>query len=125
MCSSDLLVDAPKDIEGTLGPLPANAVLRRNPRCVRNVTLSFLTSRRELERRVAAMARFGEGGGLWLIWPKQASALKTDLTQAVVRRIGLAAGLVYYKICAVDATWSGLKFSLRKPARVSPLRARP
>jgi hypothetical protein len=50
---------------------------------------------------------------IWLIWPKQASAIASDLTQQVVREIAMAAGLVDYKVCAVDATWSGLLFRRR------------
>jgi hypothetical protein len=54
-------------------------------------------------------------GGIWILWPKKTSELSTDLTQSVVRKFGLAAGWVDYKICAVDETWSGLKFTRRKP----------
>ena len=50
----------------------------------------------------------------WIIWPKKASGVDTDLTQAVVRQRGLAAGLVDYKIAAIDATWSGLRFTVRR-----------
>ena len=46
----------------------------------------------------------------WLIWPKKASGVKTDLDGNVVREAGLAGGLVDFKICSVDATWSGLAF---------------
>jgi len=51
---------------------------------------------------------------LWIIWPKKGSALEGDLTQAAVRERGLAAGMVDYKICAVDETWSGLLFTPRR-----------
>ncbi len=50
---------------------------------------------------------------LWIFWPKQASGVKTDLTQQTIRETGLAVGLVDYKICAFDKTWSGLLFSRR------------
>jgi hypothetical protein len=50
---------------------------------------------------------------LWIAWPKKASGVASDLTQNDVRRIGLAAGLVDFKICAIDETWSGLKFVKR------------
>jgi hypothetical protein len=54
------------------------------------------------------------GGRLWIAWPKKASGRQTDLDQSAVRRFGLDAGLVDYKICAVDETWSGLCFARRK-----------
>jgi len=47
-------------------------------------------------------------------WPKKASGVTTDLTENRVRDAGLAHGLVDYKVCAIDATWSGLKFARRK-----------
>jgi hypothetical protein len=50
---------------------------------------------------------------LWVAWPKKAAKVETDLTESVVREYGLAAGLVDVKICAVDETWSGLKFVRR------------
>jgi hypothetical protein len=57
-----------------------------------------------------------EGRTLWLIWPKKTSALAGDLGEKQVREMGLAAGLVDFKICAVDEVWSGLAFALRKPS---------
>jgi len=52
-------------------------------------------------------------GMLWVAWPKKASKVETDLTEDVVRRIGLAAGLVDVKVCAITEIWSGLKFVRR------------
>ena len=52
-------------------------------------------------------------GALWVCWPKRASGVPTDLDENVVRGWGLATGLVDVKVCAVDATWSGLKFVYR------------
>ncbi|TMA24111.1 MAG: DUF3052 domain-containing protein [Deltaproteobacteria bacterium] len=52
-------------------------------------------------------------GGLWVAWPKKASGVATDLDEGIVRRIGLATGLVDNKVCAIDDTWSGLRFVVR------------
>jgi len=49
----------------------------------------------------------------WVAWPKKASGVATDLTEGVVRTVGLESGLVDVKVCAVDDTWSGLKFVRR------------
>lgn len=57
-------------------------------------------------------------GAVWLCWPKKASGVVTDLSDAVVRETGLAAGLVDVKVCSVNPIWSGLKF-------VTPLKDRP
>jgi hypothetical protein len=50
-------------------------------------------------------------------WPKQSAKLTTDLDQNVVRRIGLAAGLVDNKVCAISEVWSGLRFVHRLEQR--------
>ena len=66
-------------------------------------------------------------GMLWVCWPKKTSAVDSDLDENIVRGMGLAAGLVDVKVCAVDGTWSGLKFVYRlrdRPAAVTPRRAR-
>jgi hypothetical protein len=58
-------------------------------------------------------ARMRVDGGLWLGWPKKSSGVPTDLTETDVREYGLAAGLVDNKVCAIDETWSGLRFVVR------------
>jgi hypothetical protein len=57
-------------------------------------------------------------GMIWIAWPKKASDVKTELNENIVRRTGLDAGLVDVKVCAIDATWSGLKFVRRLRDRV-------
>jgi hypothetical protein len=80
--------------------------------------LVFARSLDELmESFVAATAAVAAGGGLWLLWPKKSSGMRTDLTEGAVRATGLGAGWVDYKICALDRTWSGLLFAKRKGAR--------
>jgi len=109
-----LLSGAPEDFPRKLGDLPEGSRLLR--RFVKDVDLIlwFVRSERELIVGIEKwVSRLGKGG-MWILWPKKASALPSDLTQAVVRRIGLASGLVDYKIAAIDATWSGLKFAMRK-----------
>ena len=77
--------------------------------------LHFFTDKRsELKRRFPRLAeRLEAAGGLWISWPKKSSGVSTDVSEADVRRIGLAAGLVDNKICAVDDVWSGLRFVIR------------
>lgn len=109
------LVDAPEAFEKGLGSLPRGVTLRRQPRGRRDLTIWFNTSRKALERRMPRMTAFAANAGLWIAWPKKASGVPSDLTQQIVRDAGLAAGIVDFKICAIDATWSGLRFSERKP----------
>jgi hypothetical protein len=108
------LVTAPQDFEVTLGKLPSGVTLRRHSRGRPDLTIWFTKSMKDLERRIGRMVNLAERRGLWIAWPKKTSRIKSDLTQVDVRRIGLASGLVDYKVCAIDATWSGLLFTQRK-----------
>ena len=114
------ILNEPPDFAQTLGTLPAGVrveseLLDGRPH---DVIVLFAASRRELERCFNSAARRLEpAGGLWVSWPKKASGVATDLTEDVVRAVGLATGLVDNKVCAVDATWSGLRFVYRTKDR--------
>ncbi len=107
------LVDAPPGLEDLLGDLPEGVKLRRQAKGQRNLTIWFTRSCKDLEGDIERMALLAKQGPLWIAWPKKASPLGSDLTQAVVRKVGLATGLVDYKVCAIDAIWSGLLFTRR------------
>lgn len=76
-------------------------------------------SREALDKRIDRLGSLAGKGGLWIAWPKKASGITTGLSQNEVRQTGLAAGLVDYKVCAIDATWSGLRFARRKASSSS------
>lgn len=80
----------------------------------RRLILWFVKSQRDLERNIAKMASRTPDGGLWIIWPKKRPGFQSDLNQNTVRAAGLGAGIVDYKICSVDMTWSGLLFARKK-----------
>jgi hypothetical protein len=108
------LVSAPADFE--LGELPPGTrVRRRLSRAADNdVIVAFFVRRAELERRLPRLkASLDYAGGLWLAWPKRASGVTTDLGDGPVRELGLSIGLVDNKVCAIDDTWSGLRFVYR------------
>jgi hypothetical protein len=109
------LLGAPPGFENTLGRLPEGAEVRHDARTSANVLLLFVKSRADLARRFRPAARaMGDPAALWIVWPKKASGVASDLSAHAVRAFGLEAGLVDYKIAAVDATWSGLCFARRK-----------
>ena len=108
------ILHAPAGYARTLGPLPAGLRRSPRPRGPLDFVQFFTRQRRELERRFPTLGRsLAPAGMLWVSWPKQASGVATDLTEDVVRTIGLAHGLVDVKVAAVDAVWSGLKFVRR------------
>ena len=83
---------------------------------VADVIVAFCTTRAEVERRVPELrARMDPAAGLWIAWPKRASKVPTDITEDVVREIALPPQLVDNKVCAIDATWSGLRLVIRLP----------
>ena len=115
--ASVVLLGAPDGFDEVLAPVPEGVhVSRRLPRQAgrAHVALVFVTSAAELERRFDAVAAaLTPAGGLWVAWPKRSSGVPTDLTENVIRDIGVAHGMVDNKVCAVTDVWSGLRFVLR------------
>ena len=109
-----VLVSAPPDFRATLGNLPMGVVVTDRWPSRFQLAVWFVRSLRDLERGIRSAAARLTGGSLWIAWPKRSSSLVAGLTQQRVREAGLGAGLVDYKVCAIDATWSGLLFTRRK-----------
>ena len=107
-------VGAPGDFGKTLGSLPDGVEVLKRPGKEMDVIVFFTASRSALEKRFRALAAgLAPSGGLWVGWPKKSSGMATDLTENLARDIGLAHGLVDNKVCAIDDTWSGLRFVIR------------
>lgn len=114
-----VLVNSPECFERKLQPLPAGAKITSDAEHA-GVALLFVNSEAELIRDFHALAlRLPRKIAFWIAWPKQASGIKTDVKQSVIRDFGLAHSWVDYKVCALDETWSGLCFA-RKNQAVGP-----
>ena len=108
------LIGAPDGFDGVLGGLPDGVAVRRSARGPLDVIVAFFTDPAALGRRLPALrSALHPAGGLWIAWPKRTSAVVSDLNERLVRELGLAAGLVDNKVCAIDETWSGLRFVYR------------
>jgi hypothetical protein len=108
------ILNAPAGYDRTLGRVPKEVTRKASAVGPLDFVQFFTTERRELERRFGALARsLTPAGMLWISWPKRASGVPTDLTEDVIRAVGLAHGLVDVKVAAVDDVWSGLKFVRR------------
>jgi hypothetical protein len=106
------LVSEPKDFARLLGGLPEGT--RVAPRGTLDFGMLFVKSQSDMRKRFARLRdRLESNGMLWVAWPKKTSGVETDLTEGIVREFGLESGLVDVKVCAVDDTWSGLKFVRR------------
>jgi hypothetical protein len=114
-------VGAPPGFSGELGELPTG-VTQVGPRGKAPVDLIvlFVKSQADLCTSFPEQRdRLAPAGMLWVAWPKKSSGVATDLSENVIREIGLAAGLVDTKVCAIDDVWSGLKFVFRLQDRPS------
>jgi len=108
------LISAPTDFLDELGPIPEGVKILAKPKSSMDFVMIFVKSRAVLEntfRQIAATLK--PTGMIWVAWPKKASGVATDLSFDPVQKIGLEAGLVDVKICAVNDIWSGLKFVIR------------
>ncbi len=108
------LLDAPDGFIGTLGELPAGVEFHDRLEPSHALAIWFVRRLAELEYRTDAIAAQLGDARVWIVWPKRASGLAVDVSERDVRNAGLAAGLVDYKIAAIDATWSGLLFVRRR-----------
>lgn len=109
------LIDAPDGFERMLDPLPDGVLIQGDVRGRADLAVLFAARMADLYEQFPRVERsLNSGGRLWVAWPKQASGVKTDITQSAVREFGLASGWVDFKICAIDATWSGLAFARRR-----------
>ena len=108
------IINSPGDFEKSLGVLPDGATIVNRCGKAHDLIIWFVRSEEEIMSGIKKIkSALAEKGGLWIVWPKKTSGIKSDLSQVVVRRIGLDAGLVDFKICSIDKTWSGLKFKVR------------
>ena len=105
---------APQGFVDGLKPLPAKVTFTARPDSACDLFLCFVRSARELQSHVLALRDTVDRQTLWMMWPKKTSGVKSDLDGNVVRETGLAAGWVDFKVCSVDATWSGLAFKRRR-----------
>jgi hypothetical protein len=106
------LIDTPPDVIAELKPSLEKCV--RDTKDALDFAMLFTKSSTALKKQFNAVATaLAPAGMLWISWPKKSSGVPTDLSENIVRDIGLAAGLVDVKVCAVSKVWSGLKFVRR------------
>jgi hypothetical protein len=111
---------APADYRKIVGEWPEGARMVARAAAPLDVVHVFAAEAKGL---AAKLTRYRElitpDGMIWVSWPKRASGVATDLSDVAVRDLALPLGLVDIKVCAIDGTWSGLKFVIQKRQRVS------
>jgi len=125
------LIGAPPGFAQSLGELPGGAKLRAGARGHPGLVIWFVKSSPELGREIHRISGFAAGAPVWIAWRKKTALRAPGVHRAPgtgfegpsereVREAGLAAGLVDYKVCAIDATWSGLLFAPRRAPTRNP-----
>ncbi len=101
-----------------VGDLPDDVTIAKIVKAPLDMVHLFATEAKGLAAKLRSYrAAIEPDGMIWVSWPKKASGVATDLTDVVVRDTALPLGLVDIKVCAVDETWSGLKFVIPKAQR--------
>jgi hypothetical protein len=120
-----IALSAPSTYAVLLGPLPAGSSLHSRLSADSGFIHKFVRTRGDLAADFPRLSRaLTDSGTLWISWPKRGSGVETDLTENIVREIGLKEGLVDVKVCALDDVWSGLKFVRRVRNRAEGSRSR-
>jgi hypothetical protein len=106
----------PESVRAEIGE--TGAIERSAPGNALDAAHLFVVERTEMERLLADLRpRLTPAGFVWVSWPKKASKVPTEITEATIREVFLPMGYVDVKVCAVDETWSGLKLVIRKELR--------
>lgn len=109
------LINPPKDFKKTLSTLPQGVIIQKQPFSQSDLIILFVETQEDLQNSLTKIsAKLEPNGKLWIAWRKKASQTATDVTQATVRKTGLTLGLVDYKVCSINPTWTGLLFAQRK-----------
>ena len=108
------LLNVPKEVLTELKSALPHCETATDGRKPLDFIMTFTKSKGELSKEFARLSQqLSPAGMLWISWPKQSSCVPSDLNENIIREIGLAAGLVDVKVCAVTDVWSGLKFVRR------------
>jgi len=113
-------VDLPVEVKQELAVSISTCTLVKDGQGRLDFAMLFVKTQTQLKKFFPRFAgRLTPAGMLWISWPKKTSGVATDMNENDVRRIGLEAGLVDVKVCAVNDVWSGLKFVIRTKDRKS------
>jgi len=107
--STVAVMDPPRNYAAAVGALPEGAALEESPGEPRAVTLWFVHDTGGCAEALPKMRKLAGRTKLWILWRKGG-----EVTQQFLRESAAKIGLVDYKICSVDRTWSGMLFARRK-----------
>ncbi len=109
------VINPPDEFISNLGTVPPGTKIVRKITSDHDLIIWFALTKKVLDDRLEAMINgLNHNGSIWIAWPKKTSGVASGLSQAVVRKTGLAVGIVDYKIISIDDVWSALLFTRRK-----------
>jgi hypothetical protein len=111
------LINPPGNIRQILKEIPEGVSVKEKIDQA-DLIIWFVVSIKELNNKINKIKPKVGKNSIWIAYPKKSSGVKSDLSQTIVRNSGLSSGLVDYKVCSIDETWSGLKFSVRKVKKI-------
>ena len=115
---SIVTINAPTNYGQLLGTVPEGVTFSERLKPDSNFVHVFIKRRSELEKKLPILReKIADTGTVWVSWPKKSSGVSTEVTEDVVRAVALPLGFVDIKVCAIDATWSGLKLMVRRENR--------
>jgi CheY-like chemotaxis protein len=109
--STVAVIDAPRDYAAVLGDIPEGVEILEDPDAVQTVTLWFIRDSESMMKGIRRMRAMASKTKLWLLWRKGPS---NRFREGSIREMGIANGLVDYKICSVNEKWSGILFARKK-----------
>ena len=112
-----LVLGAPPNLDEILVGLPRATKLTTSMDQHVNLALCFVKTLEDLDRRLVDISDLSRRSPVWVAWPKKKSGVSSDLSQTSIREICMQAGMVDYKICSIDPTWSALLFTWRGKVR--------
>ena len=113
-------INAPANYRRLLGQIPDSVTFSERLKSGSSFVHLFTSRRSEMQKKMSILRdKISDNGAIWVSWPKKSSGISTDVTEDVIREIALPLGFVDIKVCAVDETWSGLKFMIRRENRKS------
>ena len=116
--SNLVLAGAPDDYMALIAPAPEGMQVGTHMARTTDIVHLFSTRRVELSRfLLSCRSKLRPDAAIWVSWPKKSAKVATDITEDTVRKVALPLGLVDVKVCAIDATWSGLKLVWRRDNR--------
>ena len=113
-------INAPLKYRQLIGKIPDGVTFSDRLKPGSNFVHLFTSRRSELQKKMSILRKkISDNGTVWVSWPKKSSGISTDVTEDVIREVALPLGFADIKVCAVDATWSGLKLMIRRENRKS------